>query len=190
MAIFYSGIGNSGEGCIEKMSDIQRGTCKWFDSKKGFGFITSDDGTDLFVHQTEIKADGFRNLCEGEEVEFQVQSGDDGRKKAVRVTGPGGAPVKGDNRRMSPSYNGSSRGGRGYSGGGYGGGGFGGGGGGGYGGGYGTGGGYGGGNGGNYGGGSSYGGSSGGGRGGYDSGSRGGGYGGGGYGGNGYNNYA
>lgn len=46
------------------------------------------------MHQTEIKADGFRNLCEGEEVEFQVQSGDDGRKKAVRVTGPGGAPVK------------------------------------------------------------------------------------------------
>ncbi|CDJ30770.1 glycine-rich protein 2, putative [Eimeria mitis] len=56
------------------MGDIQRGTCKWFDSKKGFGFITSEDGTDLFVHQTEIKADGFRNLCEGEEVEFLVQA--------------------------------------------------------------------------------------------------------------------
>ncbi|OEH76276.1 glycine-rich protein [Cyclospora cayetanensis] len=89
-------IRNSCEACYTKMSDIQRGTCKWFDSKKGFGFITADDGTDLFVHQTEIKADGFRNLSEGEEVEFQVQAGEDGRKKAVRVTGPGGAPVKVD----------------------------------------------------------------------------------------------
>ncbi|XP_026192051.1 glycine-rich protein 2 [Cyclospora cayetanensis] len=172
------------------MSDIQRGTCKWFDSKKGFGFITADDGTDLFVHQTEIKADGFRNLSEGEEVEFQVQAGEDGRKKAVRVTGPGGAPVKGDTRRMSPSYGGGGgRGGRGY-GGGYGGGGYGGGGGGYGGGGYGSAGGYNsGGGGGNYGGG--YGGSGGGGRSGYDSGSRGGGgYGGGGYGGGGYNNYS
>lgn len=54
---------------------------------------------DLFVHQTEIKAEGFRNLSEGEQVEFLVQTGSDGRKKAVNVTGPGGAPVK-----VSPRY--------------------------------------------------------------------------------------
>ncbi|CDI86259.1 glycine-rich protein 2, putative [Eimeria praecox] len=97
-AVVFSVAISSGKrtcgGCVTKMGDIQRGTCKWFDSKKGFGFITAEDGTDLFVHQTAIKAAGFRNLCEGEEVEFLVQSGDDGRKKAVNVTGPGGGPVK------------------------------------------------------------------------------------------------
>lgn len=79
---------------------VSRGTCKWFDSKKGYGFITAEDGTDLFVHQSEIRAEGFRNLAEGEQVEFVIQTGNDGRKKAVNVTGPNGSYVQGDNRRQ------------------------------------------------------------------------------------------
>lgn len=50
---------------------------------------------DLFVHQTSILAEGFRSLKEGEPVEFTVGSGDDGRVKALDVTGPGGVPVQG-----------------------------------------------------------------------------------------------
>eukprot|EP01083_Nonionella_stella_P275811 936862_1 len=76
------------------------GTCKRFNSAKGFGFITCDDGSgDVFVHQTEIYADGFRSLQEGESLEFDIEEQDDGRRKATNVTGPNGAFVKGDNNR-------------------------------------------------------------------------------------------
>ncbi|PFH33522.1 cold-shock DNA-binding domain-containing protein [Besnoitia besnoiti] len=78
---------------------VSKGVCKWFDSKKGYGFITADDGTDLFVHQSEIRAEGFRSLAEGEEVEFVVQTSSDGRQKAVNVTGPNGSAVQGESRR-------------------------------------------------------------------------------------------
>lgn len=61
---------------------------------QGYGFITAEDGTDLFVHQSEIRAEGFRNLAEGEQVEFVIQTSSDGRKKAVNVTGPNGAYVQ------------------------------------------------------------------------------------------------
>jgi len=67
---------------------------KWLDDK-GFGFISPSDGSeDVFVHQSEIKAEGFRSLMEGEKVEFQLTD-DNGRRKAVNVTGPNGLPVKG-----------------------------------------------------------------------------------------------
>lgn len=56
-------------------------------------FLPGSD--DLFVHQTSIHADGFRSLKEGEPVEFTVGTGDDGRQKALDVTGPGGATVQG-----------------------------------------------------------------------------------------------
>merc|ERR1719187_1367639 len=75
---------------------IMKGVCKRFDAAKGFGFITCDDGSgDVFVHFSEIKAQGFKTLNEGEEVEFEVIIQDDGRRKAVNVTGPDGAFVKG-----------------------------------------------------------------------------------------------
>ena len=72
------------------------GTCNWWNSQKGFGFITPDDGgSDVFVHQSAIQSDGFRSLAEGEELEYMVEQGTDGRLKASNVTGPAGKNVKG-----------------------------------------------------------------------------------------------
>jgi CspA family cold shock protein len=55
---------------------VAKGKVKWFDQKKGFGFITPDDGgEDLFVHHTNILGRGFRSLSEGQEVEYEVGQG-------------------------------------------------------------------------------------------------------------------
>ncbi len=54
------------------------GKVKWFDAKKGFGFIEQEDGEDVFVHFREIQIDGFKTLKDGQEVEFEVESGDKG----------------------------------------------------------------------------------------------------------------
>eukprot|EP00882_Tetradesmus_deserticola_P000937 GHRQ01001017.1.p1 GENE.GHRQ01001017.1~~GHRQ01001017.1.p1 ORF type:complete len:269 (+),score=83.22 GHRQ01001017.1:156-962(+) len=79
-----------------------KGVVKWFNATKGFGFVTpADSGEDLFVHQTSIQAEGFRSLREGEEVEYDVEEGNDGRTKAVKVTGPEGAAPQGAPRRSS-----------------------------------------------------------------------------------------
>ena len=66
---------------------MARGTIKWFDEKKGFGFIESEDGggKDVFVHFSNIVGDGFRTLHEGETVEFEVEDGPKG-PTAVSVT--------------------------------------------------------------------------------------------------------
>ncbi|RVX16663.1 Glycine-rich protein 2 [Vitis vinifera] len=96
------------------------GVVRWFSDQKGFGFITPNEGgEDLFVHQSSIKSDGFRSLGEGETVEFQIVLGEDGRTKAVDVTGPDGSSVQGSKR---DSYGGGGGGGGrgGRSGGGYG----------------------------------------------------------------------
>jgi CspA family cold shock protein len=61
------------------------GTVKWFNSEKGYGFIASEAGPDLFVHYSAIQADGFRTLEEGDKVEFEVGSGRDGRSQAEGV---------------------------------------------------------------------------------------------------------
>jgi len=55
-----------------------RGKVKWFDSKKGYGFITGEDGNDVFVHFSAVQMDGYRKLEEDEEVEFEVVEGDKG----------------------------------------------------------------------------------------------------------------
>jgi cold shock protein len=51
---------------------MAKGTVKWFNEKKGFGFLSHDDGTDLFVHHTGIIGNGFKTLYEGDRVEFEV----------------------------------------------------------------------------------------------------------------------
>lgn len=57
------------------MSERETGTVKWFDSKKGYGFIARQNGNDIFVHHSAIIAEGFRNLEEGDKVEFTVVQG-------------------------------------------------------------------------------------------------------------------
>jgi len=51
------------------------GTVKWFNADKGFGFITTDEGTDVFAHYSQIQKDGFKTLEEGQNVEFEVVDG-------------------------------------------------------------------------------------------------------------------
>lgn len=59
-----------------------RGTVKWFNDAKGFGFITSDDGQDLFVHFSAIQGNGYRSLPEGAQVEFDIVEGPKGLQAA------------------------------------------------------------------------------------------------------------
>ena len=62
---------------------MPQGTVKWFNDQKGYGFITPDDGSpDVFAHFSEIQADGFKTLTEGQKVEFEVQQGDKGPRAA------------------------------------------------------------------------------------------------------------
>ena len=61
------------------MSEVKQGTVKWFNDKKGFGFIEPEGGgNDLFVHMTEIKMDGFKTLRDGQSVDYEEGSGDKG----------------------------------------------------------------------------------------------------------------
>ncbi len=57
-----------------------RGTVKWFNDNKGFGFIQQEDGPDIFVHFSEIQGDGFKTLNEGDSVEFEIAEGERGPK--------------------------------------------------------------------------------------------------------------
>ena len=61
---------------------MSKGTVKWFNDAKGFGFITQANGPDLFVHHTAIVAEGFRSLSEGDQVEFDVVNGPKGLQAA------------------------------------------------------------------------------------------------------------
>jgi len=58
------------------------GKVKWFDEKKGFGFIERDGGSDVFVHFKAIKSDGFKTLSDGQAVEFEVEDGQKGPQAA------------------------------------------------------------------------------------------------------------
>jgi CspA family cold shock protein len=61
---------------------MEKGKVKWFNDAKGYGFITSESGKDVFVHHSVIQGDGFKSLKEGAEVEFEVTQGPKGEQAA------------------------------------------------------------------------------------------------------------
>ena len=67
---------------MSKELHVTRGTVKWFNESKGFGFVSQEDGEDVFVHFSAIQGDGFKTLAEGEEVEFEVSQGPKGLQAA------------------------------------------------------------------------------------------------------------
>jgi cold shock protein len=75
-------------GALRRNVKMEKGTVKWFNDAKGFGFITRESGPDVFVHHTAIVSEGFRSLAEGESVEFDVVQGPKGLQAAnVRKAG-------------------------------------------------------------------------------------------------------
>ena len=64
--------------------EMSKGTVKWFNESKGFGFITREDGTDVFVHYASIQGNGFKSLAEGDTVSFDTENGPKGLK-AINV---------------------------------------------------------------------------------------------------------
>ncbi len=87
-AAFFLGVsspGHEGRGFprslrapFQEVAAMAKGTVKWFNDAKGFGFIAQDGGKDVFVHHTAIIAEGFRSLAEGDNVEFEVVEGPKG----------------------------------------------------------------------------------------------------------------
>jgi len=59
---------------------MAKGTVKWFNNQKGYGFITPENGSDVFVHHTAIKGDGYKSLEEGQKVEFDIEKGPKGEQ--------------------------------------------------------------------------------------------------------------
>jgi CspA family cold shock protein len=64
---------------------MTKGTVKWFNDRKGFGFIEQEDGADVFVHHSAINATGFKSLSEGDQVSFDIEQGQKG-PAAANVT--------------------------------------------------------------------------------------------------------
>lgn len=67
------------------MAERTRGTVKWFNGEKGYGFITQENGPDLFVHYSEIQGSGFRSLNEGDKVEFEITEGRKGQQASAVI---------------------------------------------------------------------------------------------------------
>lgn len=63
-------------------SKMQQGTVKWFNAKKGYGFISDENGNEVFVHFSALNMDGFKELKDGEKVEFEVVEGEKGPQAA------------------------------------------------------------------------------------------------------------
>ena len=64
---------------------MNKGIVKWFNNQKGYGFITDENGTDIFLHYSGINMEGFKSLTEGQNVEFEITDGEKG-KQATNVT--------------------------------------------------------------------------------------------------------
>jgi len=73
--------GEGGRGTVMRIN----GTVKWFDEKKGWGFIQKEDGSDVFVHYSAIQEEGFKSLADGQTVEFEITDGPKG-PQASNVT--------------------------------------------------------------------------------------------------------
>lgn len=61
---------------------MEKGKVKWFNNRKGYGFVTSDSGVDVFVHLSEIQGEGYKTLDEGQAVEFEIKDGPKGKYAA------------------------------------------------------------------------------------------------------------
>ena len=72
-------------GAKKERHVMAQGTVKWFNPDKGYGFISREDGDDLFVHYSEIQMDGFKTLDEGQAVEFEITTGQNGKLQASAV---------------------------------------------------------------------------------------------------------
>ncbi len=83
VAFFYCGLPRF-ESIDKEVTEMAQGTVKWFNESKGFGFITSEDGSEVFVHHTSIQGGGFKTLAEGDKVTFDVEKGPKG-PKAINV---------------------------------------------------------------------------------------------------------
>jgi len=64
---------------------LARGTVKWFNASKGYGFIEQESGEDIFVHYSAIEQEGFKTLNEGDQIEFDISEGENGKSQAVNV---------------------------------------------------------------------------------------------------------
>ena len=81
---FYGRISFNFKSYKGGITSMANGTVKWFNDTKGFGFITGQDGSDVFVHHSSIQSNGFRSLDEGDSVSFDIEDGAKGQK-AVNV---------------------------------------------------------------------------------------------------------
>jgi cold shock protein len=78
MAALRINFPNIKSGKLRRRNKMAKGKVKWFSNQKGYGFVTSEDGKDVFIHFSAITGEGYKSLAEGDEVEFEVTQGPKG----------------------------------------------------------------------------------------------------------------